>query len=208
MSMSRLDEILAELSNTIPSHDKLEFEYETLADGKYVWGLVKIKNVVIKPHKKAEVQKDRPGYQLSFRAKDHPKAFLNIKFAASTHERAKMMKYLIPMSEGRVVSSLEANDEDGKYFIYNCSKDVAFNFLKSCLGKWFTFSVEQVKYQDKTYMNIVGSIKPQPGEPKGVFEHFDTHPQKDMPTGFESYPDAVAAEEAPKPTTDDDDIPW
>lgn len=194
MSMSRLDEILAELSNTIPSHDKLEFEYETLADGKYVWGLVKIKNVVIKPHKQAEVQKDRPGYQLSFRAKDHPKAFLNIKFAASTHSRAKMAKHLLAMSDGKIVA--------------DCPKDEAFNFLKSCLGKWFTFSVEQVKYQDKTYMNIVGSIKPQPGEPKGVFEHFDTPPQKDMPTGFESYPDAVAAEEAPKPTTDDDDIPW
>lgn len=128
-----------QLENTIP--EKSGGNYEMLPEGDHLMGLVLIKNKEMTNSKTGEKY---PGFQLSFRSKDNPKAWVNRKFKASTFEKSAMFTLLKVMTKGKVKKDI--------------SRDEIFAAMLSCLGHWYDVTVEHNPWKDTIFVNVSGDL--------------------------------------------------
>lgn len=181
-----------------------DFDYETAPVGTNVYGLTKIKNVIIESTY-GSAPSERPGYQLTFRMKDNPNAFVVYKQTAGLGDRSNLGKALKRMCK------LTCNLKD-------LDPEQAYKHLMSCENKWFEVTVKHNPWKTAEGETIIfakvddNDIRPVdlPGVPTpDVF--FNGAGAKSNPV--RSDPAWVIKKEVPPPEIvpaklEDDDIPW
>jgi hypothetical protein len=179
------------LVNTIPEDEPIV--YEVMPAGTQVCALVGLKNKVRKNH---FTEEDNDGYQLSFRSRENPNAFVVHWCKASKRENSNLFKLLRNMTDGKIKK--DATSEE------------VFVSLVECVDKWFKVRIEHRKKEqgEGVWVNIADNY---------VVPH-DLGSQWGLASQFFGNPPAVEAvsiltpeEKAKKKAEenlDKDEIPW
>lgn len=196
---------MEQIRNVLKRASGGEYDYESLDDGMYLMGMVGLKESTKKNYFTGETT---PSYQLTFRCKDNPKAFVNANLPASVHKKSNLFKVLQLMSGGKFKC---LPDEPGG------DPDEAFGILTKGVGKWFNVMVSKTDKGDGKVFNNISNCSVIPAKDANdefgdCNEWFKTHQAKapiekrgdDLPTGFESFPDKVVADSVVDLTAEED----
>ncbi len=115
-------------------------QYDFIPDGRHIFGLIGIRNCKKRKFKSDE---EVDAFRFIFRHKDLNNGYVNHTVTAVLSEKSSLFKLLKSMNDGKT----------GKGF----SKNDAFNFMKTCVGKWFEIVVENKEWKGRQYLNIVNS---------------------------------------------------
>lgn len=174
-----------------------ELEYETCPKGIQVMGLMSIKEKTF-----TSKWGEKEGYQLTFRSKDVPNAFVSYKQSAVISARSNLGKALKKMTEGKF-------DNFGEL-----TPDQAYKTLMGCLDKWYKVTVKHNPWKKSDGEEIIfanvddNDIRPAEIDEVAPSVYFKQNTTATLPPaaasgGFEDYADADSGSD-----DDDDDPDW
>lgn len=132
-----------ELINTIVGLNVFsgeELKYDPITDGRHVFGLIGIRNCKKRKFKSNE---EVDAFRFIFRHKDLANGYVNHTVTAVLSEKSSLFKLLKSMNDGKTGKTFTKND--------------AFQFMLTCVGKWFEIMVENKEWKGRQYLNIVNS---------------------------------------------------
>lgn len=155
-------------------------EYIAMSPGTHVMGMIAIQNIKMKAFNPEDPEVD--GFRLLFRSYENPNATpIMHRFSASSGTKSNAYKTLKLMSGGKLSEKSSGSE--------------LFDFMQTCLGKWFTVMLENKPWKDKFWtsvcQNMITPINPKlMALPEDAIKYF-----KDYDDGLIKKPEG-------------DDLPW